>query len=182
MSALRLRQKLFGLRGTAPVGVVEASANAPAQAPQPIEMPVRLFPPVNWENLDLVGYANLPVEDGATQAVIISFTVPIGRNGIIRKIANNYVGGGWVEGSGAVIWKILVDNGPIPGASSYSSIPASLGSPANPVEIAGFRIFENQTITLIAINVGVAVAGQLVGGRLVGYLYPRELDDGDIWV
>jgi hypothetical protein len=149
-------------------------------------LPLWLYPPENFENIDQATYAALPAI-GAV-ATIISFQVPIGRNGIINKVANNFVGGGWVEGTGDVIWRILVDGTPPPGATSYNNIVNSLGSPANPTGIAGFRIFENQVITLVAFNnpagpnAGVVVAGQLVGGRLVGYLYPRELEQGGIWV
>jgi len=148
-------------------------------------LPIWLYPPINWENLDQIAYAALPAI-GST-VTIIQFTVPLGRNGVIKKLANNFVGGGWVEGSGDVLWRILVDGAPPPGATSYKAIVASLGSPANPVEIAGFRVFENQTVTLVGLNNpagpsgGVIVAGQRLGGRLVGYLYPRDLEPEDIW-
>jgi hypothetical protein len=169
----------FGLRGTTPVGVMEDAANA-APSVQAVELPLRLFPPMNWENVDQFGYVALPAI--AARAVILQFTVPIGRNGIIKKIANNFVGGGFQEGQGNIIWRILVDGAPPPGANSYNSISGSLGSPASPTEISGFRIYENQVVQLVADNIAIVVAGQLVGGRLVGYLYPRELENADIWI
>jgi len=149
-------------------------------AVQPISLPLWLFPPDRWENVDVSNYALMPAIGAA--ATIISFQVPNGRNGIIKKIANNFVGGGWVEGSGALTWEILADGAPPPGANSYNNILTSLGSPANPVEIAGFRIFENQIITVIVNNVAVVVAGQLSGARLIGYLYPRDMEDVNIWI
>ncbi len=165
--------------GGTPVGVTEIGEGA-GPAVQPVDLPLRLFPPVNWENIDLLSYVALPAI--GTTATILQFTVPIGRNGIIRKVANNFVGGGWTEGSGAVIWRILADGAPPPGASTYNSILGSLGSPANPVEIPGFRIFENQVISVVINNVSIVVAGQLSGARLIGYLYPRELEPPDIWI
>ena len=45
-----------------------------------------------WENLDVVNYVALPAI--GAEANVISFQVPGGRNGIIRKVANNFVGGG----------------------------------------------------------------------------------------
>lgn len=143
-------------------------------------LPVWLYPPMQWENIDLLSYAALPAI--AATVTILSFTVPIGRNGIINKVACNFVGGGWVEGSGDVLWRILVDGGTPPGATNYDAIVASLGSPANPVGISGFRIFENQTLTLVCFNNAVVVAGQRVGARLCGYLYPREMEDDSIWI
>ena len=142
--------------------------------PQAITRPLWIDPPDQWENLDQVNYVALPAI--GTEANVISFQVPLGRNGVIQKVANNFVGGGWTEGSGAVLWRIQVDGAPPPGASSYDSILASLGSPANPVQIAGFRIYENQVLTLVVRNVSIVVAGQLSGGRLCGYLYPRDME------
>lgn len=150
------------------------------------DLPPHLFPPRNWENLDLLDYVTLGVI-GAT-VVILSFKVPIGRNGIINKVATNFVGGGWVAGSGDVIWRILVDGATPPGATSYHRILDSLGSPAQPVGISGFRIFENQLITVVAFNNpagasgGVIPAGQSVGARLCGHLYPRDMEYQDLWV
>jgi len=163
-----------------------AGTNPGATQANPVEKPLWIDPPSQWENIDQVGYVALPAI-GAT-ATIITYTAPSGRNGVIQKIANNFVGGGWVEGTGDILWKILVDGAGIPGANSYSAIPASLGSPANPVRISGFRIFENQVLTLVAFNNpagpngGVVVAGQLVGGRLVGFQYPKEYEADDIWI
>lgn len=145
------------------------------------DLPLWIYPPINWENLDQIAYAALPAP-GAGDATILSFQVPLGRNGIINKIANNFVGGGWTEGSGAVLWRILVDGAPPPGANSYDAIAASLGSPAQPVAIAGFRIFENQVVSVVVNNVSVVLAAQVVGARLVGYLYPRELEDPNIFI
>ena len=168
---------------TTPPGVNEAVASA-AGAPASIEiskLPVWLWAPDQWENLDVINYVDLPAI--GTTAVIVTFQVPPGRNGIIKKIANNFVGGGWIEGNGAVIWRILVDGSAPPGANSYAAILASLGSPANPVDLpGGFRVFENQVVQIVANNVSVAVAGQLVGGRLIGYLYPREMEEANLWI
>jgi len=162
----------------------EGTYNPPV--PTIIQWPARLFPPTNWENIDLDNYALLPAI-GSTQ-VIISYVVPPGRNGVIKKVANNFVGGGWVEGTGDLVWRILVDGTPPPGATSYDTILASLGNPASPTGIAGFRIYENQVVTLVAFNNpagpngGVVVAGQRVGGRFTGWNYPTDVEDGDIWV
>jgi hypothetical protein len=160
-------------------GVVSSGKNRP-------DLPPWIYQPTNWENIDQINYVLLPAI-GST-VTIISYVVPPGRNGIINKVACNFVGGGWVEGSGDVIWRILVDGTPPPGATSYDSILASLGNPSNPTGIAGFRIFENQVITLVALNNpggangGVVVAGQRVGGRFAGWNYPTDIEEDDIWI
>jgi len=149
---------------------------------QPVRKPLWIDPPDQWENLDLLNYVALPAV--GAQATILTFQVPVGRNGVIKKVANNYVGAGWLEGSGTLVWQILIDGAPPAGANSYASILASLGSPANPVEISGFRIYENQVLTVIIQNVapGIVPAGQLCGARLVGYLYPKEMESDANWV
>jgi hypothetical protein len=143
-------------------------------------LPLHNFKPRNWENLDQIAYAATPAV--GADATIIRFQVPLGRNGVIELVACNFVGAGFVEGSGDLLWRILVDGGTPPGANSYEAIPASIGSPANPVRIAGFRIYENQVLTLIVSNVALLVGGTKCGGRLAGYLYPRELEEEDIWI
>lgn len=150
------------------------------------DLPPWIYQPTNWENIDELNYVLLPAI--GAQATIISYVVPPGRNGVINKVACNFVGGGWVEGTGDILWRILVDDTPPPGANSYDAILASLGSPANPVGIAGFRIFENQVIKLVAFNNpagpggGVVVAGQRVGGRFLGWNYPTDIEENDIWI
>jgi hypothetical protein len=150
------------------------------------DLPPWIYQPVNWENVDQINYALVPAI-GST-AIIITYVVPPGRNGIINKVACNFVGGGWVEGSGDIIWRILIDGTPPPGATSYDSILASLGGPSQPTGIAGFRFFENQVLTFVAFNNpsgangGVVVAGQRVGARLTGWNYPLDIEEDDIWI
>lgn len=150
------------------------------------DLPPHLYPPRNWENLDLESYTPLGALN--TVVTILDYRVPIGRNGIVNKIANNFVGGGWTAGTGDIIWRILVDGATPPGATSYHDITDSLGSPSQPVAIAGFRIFENQRLTVVAFNNpagasgGIIIAGQRVGARLCGHLYPRDMEYSDLWV
>ena len=150
------------------------------------DLPPHLYPPRNWENLDKFGYTPVPAI-GST-ATIFSFIVPTGRNGIINKVANNFIGGGFFAGSGDIVWRILVDGAGPPGASDYQFIVDSLGPQSAPVAIAGFRIFENQNVSVVAFNNpagangGIIVAGQLAGARLMGHLFPRDLEYLDLWV
>lgn len=159
----------------------QPSGLAQPETVQRVKKPIWIDPPTQWENFDQIAYIPLPAV--GAQANVISYQIPLGRAAIIKKVACNFVGGDWTEGSGAILWQILVDGAPPPGATSYDSIPASLGSPANPVELpGGFRVYENQVLSLVVKNVAVILAGQLSGGRLMGYLYPREMEDSDQWL
>ena len=129
------RERQFGLRGVSELAP-SALANPGAVPAEPVQRPLWVDPPSQWENIDQLNYVALPAIGSI--ATILSYTVPIGRNGVIQKIANNFVGGGWVEGTGDVIWRILVDGAGIPGANSYTNILGSLGSPGQPGE--NFRL------------------------------------------
>lgn len=170
--------------GTFQPGQQDGSAD-PHHRTRP-DLPPWIYQPVNFENVDQINYALVPAL-GST-VTIITYVVPPGRNGIINKVACNFVGGGWVEGTGDFIWRILVDGSPPPGAVSYDTILASLGGPSQPTGIAGFRFFENQVLTVVGFNNpsgpngGIVVSGQRVGARLTGYNYPRDIEEADIWI
>lgn len=140
-------------------------------------LPVWLYMPADGVSFDYASYVNLPAI-GAT-ADIISFTVPDGFNGVIQRIANTYVGAGFVEGSGSVIWQILANGGVV---RNYDNMVASLGSVSNPSQISGILIKEGQLIELAVSNISVIVAGQLVGGRLGGFFYSTALEPQDVWL
>ncbi len=139
--------------------------------------PPWLAMPANGEPFNQVGYVALPAI--GAEANIFTFQVPEGRHGIIKWIGNNFVGGGWVEGSGNVLWRIEVDGVAV---RNHEAIASSLGNPASPSETAPIRLHEGQIVTLIVRNVGVVVAGQLVGGRLSGWFYPVSDEVEEVWL
>lgn len=137
-------------------------------------LPPWLFEPAESESLNEHAGVALPAI-GAT-ATVLTFTVPDGRNGVINLIANVFIGGGFVEFGGLIVWRILIDDAAV---RNYQNIVASFGSISNPSRISPIRIYERQVVTLQVENVapGVIVAGQTIGGRLGGYYYSRALDE-----
>jgi hypothetical protein len=140
-------------------------------------LPPWIYPPSEFEPIETgPQYISLPAI-GAT-VTIAQVQIPTGHNGIITGVANNFVGGGWTEGTGSVTWQIARDNAPVDG---YSGVLGSLGSPANPTRLpSGFRVFENQIITFTVTNVSIVVAGQLIGARLMGWYYPIEYESQNL--
>lgn len=134
------------------------------------------YMPKDGHPFNEIAYANLPAI-GAT-VNIVQFVVPGGMNGVIRRVGNNFVGGGFQEGSGNLIWQITADTNPI---RDHENILGSLGNPAAPSETDPIRIYEGQTIALAVNNVAIGVAGQICGARLSGYFYPMEYDGGEAW-
>lgn len=115
----------------------------------------------------------------AATAVVLQIICPPGRNGVLNEIANVFIGGGFTDFSGDVIWQILRNpaNGVATAERNYDSITASLGSASNPGKIAPIRIFENDVIQLVVKNVVVPVALQKIGGLFGGWFYPKTWDD-----
>lgn len=152
----------------APVDGLSASA---------YKLPPWIYPPAEFQPIETGPvYINLPAIGVTTN--IISIQIPTGNNGIIANVGNNFVGGGWTEGGGAVTWQIARDGAPVDG---YDLILGSLGSPSNPTRHpSGFRVFENQVVTLSVSNVSVVLAGQLSGGRFMGWYYPIAYEDPNL--
>ena len=53
----------------------------------------------------------------------------------------------------------------------------SLGNIDAPTKISGIRIFENDVLSLLVRNNAIVPGGELIGGLLGGYFYPRTWDD-----
>jgi hypothetical protein len=135
-------------------------------------------PPPQFDPVDVINYVPLPAI-GAS-AIIVSFQVSKGRNGIIHAYANNFVGGSFQEGAGAIYWQYLRNGNPI---KFYDKVLASLGSVAQPTtHPSGFRIFENDLIQIQVVNVSLGIGGGLSGGRLMGWQYPKKYEDPRAWV
>lgn len=147
-----------------------------------IAAPWLVMPP-DGESYHLAAGIALPAI-GATFTPVVTIKVPSGRNGVLNRIANTFIGGGFNDFSGNIIWQIQRNpQSGIAGAAAaernYQNIQASLGMTNNPAFIAPIRIYENDIIVLAVENVSVVVAGQLIGGLLGGWFYPRALDDAE---
>jgi hypothetical protein len=156
---------------------IDASIVQMAQTLRGVAAPWLAMPP-DGESLHLAAGIALPaIGPGFTPVVTVQ--CPNGRNGVINKIANTFIGGGFNDFSGNVIWQI--QRNPSAGITAaernYQNITASLGNTNNPVSIAPIRIFENDILVLAVANINIVVAGQLIGGLLGGWFYPRTWDD-----
>ncbi len=106
---------------------------------------------------------------GAGDTVVLTFVVPIGYDGVIKWLSNNFLGGGFVGFSGDIVWRLFADNKTI---RNFSNIQAEKGTPGIPRQISPIRIYSGQTITYTVNHVAnVALNGQVVCS-LVGYIYP----------
>lgn len=117
------------------------------------------------------------------QATVLQFKVPSGKNGFIWKMAIDYVGAGFTEGSGAITWQIFRDLALRKAVKGFNNLVASVGQVPNPVEIPPIQIYESEFITVVVNNVGGPnpPAGQVSVAAFIGWFYPKNEEDGQRW-
>lgn len=142
------------------------------------QLPVQNFMPPSGKPFEFHGGVALPAI--GAQATVLSFLVPRGNNGFIRRIGNIFVGNGFTDFSGAIVWQILLDQVKGTVAPNFDNIVASLGSVQNPSQIDGIHIMELSTVALVVKNISLVVAGQLVGGRLGGSFHSIREEPANI--
>lgn len=140
-------------------------------------LPFQNYMPPEGREFRFANYITIP-NQGAPAAIVVQFKVPQGFNGIINRLANVYVGGGFEEGQGLITWQLFQDYQQKIVAPGFDNITASFGTVSNPAIMNGIRIKENQEPTLVVSNAnpGVVPAGQFIGGLIGGYFYPVSLE------
>lgn len=145
-----------------------------------ITFPPHLFQPQDGFPFDYTNYIATPAVGVA--APVVQFTVPEGHFGVIKRVGNVYIGAGFVEGSGSLIWQIQQNQGVV---RNYDNILASLGTVTQPGDLAGsILLFEQNLVVLQVNNVGLVAGGTQVGGRLSGWFFPKDYlasNDDAIW-
>jgi hypothetical protein len=142
--------------------------------------PAHLWMPIDGIPFDYNAYVATPAVGNAI--AVVSFSVPEGHYGVIKQIGNVYIGAGFVEGSGSLIWQLQQNNGVV---RNYDNILSSLGTVSAPGELAGRSILleELAPVVLQVNNVSLVAGGTQVGGRLGGWFFPkyRLPDFSGIW-
>ena len=151
----------------------------PNRSSQGLYLPAHLYPPAGAQSKNLAGYIAVPAP-GAGYVVVppFPFQVPPGMRAVFNQIGNNFVGGGFQEGSGDLVWQIWDNGAPI---EDFENIIGSLGNVALPTPMAPLIFEENHTINFVVQNIAgstiLANSGQ-VGATLRGWYYNR-LETGE---
>lgn len=137
--------------------------------------------PAGGESFRQLSGNNILLPAVSAQIVVVTFTVPRGKNGVITVLANQFTGGGWTEGTADLIWRLQADGMPFP---NYNSMNASLGSLSAPQDLRGdpIRLYENQLIELIAVNVSLIVGPSPLLGLVGGRFYPIDQEGESTWL
>jgi len=112
---------------------------------------------------------NLPVAAGDT--VVGSLFCPVGYDGVIKSVSNNVNFGGFVQFSGDIVWRLLIDGRPV---RNFENILSEKGSITQPRTISPIRIYSGQTAQWIVNHVANGLLSGQVICSLGGYFYPSK--------
>ena len=131
-------------------------------------MPPWIVPPSGADPFDETAVATI----GAIGAIvtIVSFPVPYGYDGVIKRFYNNYIGSNYVDGSGDLVWRILADGRPI---KNFGNIITQMGSANTPRLTDGIRVYSGQVITYVVLHAANGLLTDQSSASLAGYFYPR---------
>ncbi|MFL6311645.1 MAG: hypothetical protein ACJ71W_06025 [Terriglobales bacterium] len=121
-------------------------------------------------NVTPAPFPNFPAP-GAGPATIISYQVAKGFRAKITRMAINSWGGQIYDGTGNVVWRVLVNGAAEKGLENLMS---QFGTDSNPIPVQ-IALNENDiiSITVEVPNGQVAIAGnQTTSARLIGYAVP----------
>ena len=114
----------------------------------------------------------LPANDGADH-LVTQFLVPLGYDGCIVSVVQNYTGQGFNEGDGTLTWRLRLNERYV---KDLGNTKVSIGSMVTPYNINSGQIIL-QSNQLVQYFVNYAVAGGLNGGRVIcalfGWTWPR---------
>ena len=155
----------------------------PARSQSGLILPPHLYPPAGAQPKNLAGYISVPAPGSAPTSIGPKFPylVPTTMRAVFNQVGNNFVGGGFTEGTGSLIWQIWDNGDPI---EDFENIDFSLGNVAQPTWTAPIIFEEGHLVDFVIINpVGGPIpadSGQ-VGATLRGWLYNRLDVGGQEW-
>lgn len=109
---------------------------------------------------------------GAGQQTILSFQVPAGHAAIVRWLAFVYIGGGYLDGAGNIVWRVLVNGAAVQGYEDTQTQVGTLAMPSDTQILA----YEGDTVE-VTVEVPAAAptpppAGATAACRLKGWFFP----------
>lgn len=127
--------------------------------------------PIGHIPFDTVGTVALPALAGDTDIPFVpQVIVPNGFDGVITSYSLNFRGGGFVDGSGDIVWKLLRNGQPI---RNFERIISERGSVTSQRSVNNIRIYSGDTITAIVNHVANGVLNGSVIASLTGHFYPQ---------
>lgn len=153
------------------------------------------YPRANWLDQSAAGesffYGNqlYPAAPAAVflpaigaEVTVCSFAAPPGTEQQLQSLITQVVTGGWVDGSGSVVWRLEINGVPVPG---YSAIIMQMNGVGARGDLTNrvVRVKESQTLALICRNVGLVTAPGVnpIIGILAGKTEPLSQGEVSQW-
>lgn len=140
-------------------------------------LPPWISPPAGFQAFDAQGLIALPAI-GVTSTVL-TLPVPQGYNCVVRRLSCNFIGPGFVQASGSLIWQVTVDDAPY---KNYGNIQVELGSVGpvgpGPRPTDGILANSGQVIKFLLNNVSLVAGGTNTVCTLGGWFYPARRKRG----
>lgn len=86
-----------------------------------------LYPPVDAQDFRQQNAIASPAVNVNTE--VFGFQVPLGWDGIIRRIQMCFIGAGFEPGSGDIVWRLVIDSRPV---NYYGAVISQIGTPSAP--------------------------------------------------
>lgn len=127
-------------------------------------------PPPGFQSFD--AHKQIPSPPLSTDTEVLRLVAPDGYDGVIRRLSNNYTGPNFVQGSGQIIWRLLIDQMVV---KNYGQITIEMGSPQWPRETDGILLRSGQVVRYMVSISDPALAGSAGGVicALGGYFWPK---------
>lgn len=133
--------------------------------------PPWIDPPPDYLDFDQPGSVVLPAAP-SVDTTVLTLQVPRGYDGVIKAYSCNFLGGGFVNGSGTIIWRININGTPV---RNFSNITTERGSSEQPRALAGgLRVYSEQIVTLVVNHVSDNTLAGNVLGSFQGWFYPSR--------
>src|SRR5262249_11923755 len=149
------------------------------EVPDSEKLPHQLYPwqyqAPGYESFDNTNVINTP--DVGVLAQIVTITAPIGWDGVINRIAHGFLGGTFQEGTGDLIWRILLNSPTVIGQpiKNYGALITSFGSVNYPREISGFILRSGQTAYYVVdVENDLLVGGTRIFATFSGYFWRNQ--------
>jgi hypothetical protein len=170
MSALSLPDRYeqalaaFTSTGNAPV------SPGSGMTPDLVDLPSN-SPPPGHRNFNQPGVIALPAI-GAGETSVVSLTVPLGwGGGVINYIANTTNVGGFIDGSGALIWRVRLNHNQY--VKNYDKVLVRLGVPPFPGD-TNIILVSGDFIEWTVTNISQVGGGAQVMCFLRGWFWPVQ--------
>lgn len=152
----------------------------------PTYYPWAIIPP-DGKSFDFVNTIALPVSGGGVapspglETVVLTLKCPLGYDGIVYRISNNYLGPSFDPGVPSLIWRIrngsnianskFIDN--------YDRIVVEYGTTNQPREISGIFVSSGQTLLYTVTNQdpGLPAGNSQIVCCFAGHFWPQQREE-----